>query len=326
MKAVGLLSGGLDSTLAARVILDQGIEVEALKFTSPFCNCDHGGKCFSAEVAVSLGLKLITIAKGNDYLSVIRNPKHGYGSAMNPCIDCRIYMLSRAKEYAEESGAGFIFTGEVLGQRPMSQHRAALDMIEKESGLQGKLLRPLSARYLPETDVEKKGLVDREKLLDIAGRSRKRQFGLAKEFGISTFSCPAGGCLLTEKNFAARLKDHFAHYDQFTMTDALILKNGRHFRNGEIKVVVGRNEKENEIIGSLAGENDCIFMPIAVNGPTTLLYGGINDEAMRFAASLTASYSSTEDQNISVSCRGKGINVTMNMDVHAKDYFSGYII
>ena len=172
MRAISLLSGGLDSSLATKMVLDQGIEVVALKFTSPFCNCDSGGTCHAAKIAHELGIEMINVAKGEEYLEVVKNPKHGRGSEMNPCIDCRIYMLRKAKVIADQIDAQFLFTGEVLGQRPMSQHRKALELIDRATGLQGKLLRPLSAKLFPPTEAEKMGWVDREKLLAISGRSR----------------------------------------------------------------------------------------------------------------------------------------------------------
>jgi len=191
MKAIGLLSGGLDSTLAVRMIVDQGVEVIAVKFTSPFCQCDSGGCCHAAEQARRMGIPLKTFAKGDDYLEVVRHPKHGWGSGINPCIDCRIFMLKKTVEYMREIGASFLFTGEVLGQRPMSQHRRALNLIERESGLVNKILRPLSAQLLPPTEAELNGWVDRAKLLAVSGRSRKPQMALAKELEVTDTPCPA---------------------------------------------------------------------------------------------------------------------------------------
>ncbi|MGA9388765.1 MAG: hypothetical protein WBV70_08085, partial [Candidatus Bathyarchaeia archaeon] len=195
-KALALLSGGLDSTLAVKLVLNQGVDVEAINFVSPFCLCGKGG-CGAAEAARRFNIPLKTMSVGEDYLRVIRKPKFGYGKNMNPCIDCRIFMLKKAKKYAKETGAAFIFTGEVLDQRPMSQHKKTLDLIEEEAGLKGKILRPLSAKLLQETDLEKKGLVNRERLLDIEGRSRRKQIELAEKLGIRDYPCPAGGCLLT---------------------------------------------------------------------------------------------------------------------------------
>src|SRR4030066_95020 len=272
IKALALLSGGLDSILATKVILEQGIDVVALNFTSPFCLCKKGG-CGAAEAAKQLGVPLKVMNVGNEYLKVVRKPKHGYGRNMNPCIDCRIFIVKKAKKYAKEIGASFIFTGEVLDERPMSQHYPAMKLIEKEAGLVGKILRPLSARLLPETEAEKKGLVDRAKLLDIQGRSRKPQFKLAEEFNIKDYPCPAGGCLLTDKEFANRLRDLFGHRKRCSLVDVNLLKVGRHFRVGRNKIIVGRNEAENKILLAKKTRNAFWFEVPDIAGPTTILQG-----------------------------------------------------
>ena len=187
MKALGLLSGGLDSTLAVKLILDQNIDVIALKFTSPFCQCDQKGKCYASIATKKFNIPLKIMHKGQEYLQIVRNPKHGHGSGLNPCIDCRIFMLKKAKSYAKRIGAKFIFTGEVLNERPMSQHRPSLNLIEKECGLQGKILRPLSAKLLSPTEAEENQWVSRDKLLEISGRSRKPQLKLTKKYGKRLF-------------------------------------------------------------------------------------------------------------------------------------------
>jgi tRNA U34 2-thiouridine synthase MnmA/TrmU len=300
LKALALLSGGLDSTLAVRIILDQGIDVEALKFTSPFCQCDREGRCYSAEVAKELNIPIKTIAKGTDYIDIIKNPKHGYGSGINPCIDCRIYMLKKAKEYAGQTGAQFIFTGEVLGQRPMSQHRRALMTIERESGLEGMLLRPLCAQYLPETKAEKKGWVDRSKLFNITGRGRKAQYELARKYDISSFSCPAGGCLLTDKNFARRMRDCIKYKKDITIRDITMLKTGRHFRYNDSKIVVGRNENENEILRRYKNEYELMFLVPDIGSPITILQESVDINSLHMAASITAAYSDALPGPVSV--------------------------
>src|SRR3990172_4855026 len=291
MKAIGFLSGGLDLMLAVGIILDQGVEVEALKFTSPFCQCDRKGRCYSAEVAGELHIPIRTLVKGSDYLEIIKKPQYGYGSGVNPCIDCRIYMLKKAKEYAKSAGAQFIFTGEVLGQRPMSQHRRAFMTIERDAGLEGKLLRPLSAKYLPETEAEINGWVDRKKLLDISGRGRKKQYELAREFNIQTFSCPAGGCLLTDKNFARRMKDLLKSEATITLPDIIILKTGRHFRFRRSKIVAGRNKNENDILRKNKKETDYLFEVPDFGSPTVILQNEVNEDAIELAAKITAAYS-----------------------------------
>ena len=300
MKAVALLSGGLDSALAVRKILEQGIEVEALKFTSPFCLCDRSGRCHSREVAKELNIPVKTIEKGDDYLEIVKNPKFGYGSGMNPCIDCRIYMLKKAKEYAETIGAELIVTGEVLGQRPMSQHRAALKKIESEAGLEGRLLRPLSAKCLPETEAERKGWVNREKLLNITGRSRKVQIALAKKFDIRNYACPAGGCLLTDKNFARKMRDLVSHEKDITTREIHLLKIGRHFRYDENKIIVGRNEGENNALLKWKKDSDYVFEVTSCGSPVTILQGSATAQSMRLSAEITVAYSDAADENVRV--------------------------
>ncbi len=271
--------------------MDQGIEVVTVKFTSPFCNCDSGGKCHAASIAHELGIDLINVAKGEDYLEVVKHPKHGRGSGMNACIDCRIYMLKKAKIIAEEIDAQFMFTGEVLGQRPMSQHRKALKIIDRETGLEGKLLRPLSAKLFPPTEAERMGWVDREKLLAISGRGRKPQIELAEEIGIAEYPCPAGGCLLTSKEFAAKLRDLLViNPDRLTMRDIAILKVGRHFRVNGYKVIIGRNQRENEVLKSLLNDEMDLLEPLEVKGPACLVEGH-EQETLREAASILARYS-----------------------------------
>ncbi|MFC1497996.1 7-cyano-7-deazaguanine synthase [Verrucomicrobiota bacterium] len=294
MRAVVLLSGGLDSTLAVKMILDQGIEVEALNFRSVFCTCTP--KTSSCSVAVTatqqLGVGLKVINKTSDFLEVVKNPKHGYGRNMNPCIDCRIFIFRKAGEYMREIGASFIATGDVLGERPMSQRLAAMKLIEKESGLEGLVLRPLSARLLKPTIPEQKGWVDREKFLSIQGRSRKPQIQLAKSFGINDYPCPAGGCRLTEPGFAARMRDLIKHTPDLTLNDVQLLKVGRHFRlSPEVKAVVGRDENENEQLLGLQREGDLMLEVQGFPGPMTIVRGVVNDDLLLLSAGIAAGYS-----------------------------------
>lgn len=307
MKALALLSGGLDSSLAIKLILDQGIEVVALNFTSPFCLCNSKGCGEAARVAEQLRVPLIAKAKGKEYLKIIRNPKHGYGKNMNPCIDCRIFILKEAKKIARQIGAKFIFTGEVLGQRPKSQHYQALRIIEKEAGLEGKLLRPLSAKLLPETEAERRGWVNRSRLLGIRGRQRKIQIELAKKYDFKEWACPAGGCLLTQKEFADKLKDLFQHKKRVSLKDINLLKMGRHFRFGGDKIIVGRNKEENKRLLGLKGKGDYFFEAPKVGSPITLLQGK-GKEAIKIAASLTARYSDSEEEFVLVNYGKEKLN------------------
>jgi tRNA-uridine 2-sulfurtransferase len=310
MKAIALLSGGLDSTLAARVILEQGVAVEALNFMTVFCTCtNRGATCLASQKAVeTLGIPLKVFNVSEEYLSMVKHPKHGYGSNMNPCIDCRIFMLKKTKAYMEESGAAFIITGEVLGQRPMSQRKDAMRLIEKEADLEGFILRPLSAKVLPMTIPEKEGWVDREKLLKLQGRSRKPQIKLAEHYGIRDYPCPAGGCLLTDPGFAKRMKDLMLHKPGFSLNEVHLLKMGRHFRLSHgVKLVVGRNEEENQKIQTFAQEEDILLKVSSFPGPLSLLRGKFDEGDIEKAAAITAHYSKAKDlRDIEVTCKGVG--------------------
>ena len=304
IKALALLSGGLDSTLAVKLMLDQGLDVEAVNFVSPFCLCRKGG-CGALEVAKNLNVQLKTINFGEEYIKIVRKPRFGYGKNMNPCVDCRIFMLEKAKEYARKTGASFIFTGEVLGQRPMSQHGRTLGVIEEQAGLKGKILRPLSAKLLPPTEVEKKGLVNRKTLLAIEGRSRKKQIRLAEELKVTEYSCPGGGCLLTYREFACKLRDLFEHRKRFSLKQVQLLKIGRHFRFGKSKIIVGRNEAENHLLLQMMVSGDYCFEAQNTGSPITLLQGPKTRTAIKKAAELTAYHSDKKLGDLSVRY-GKG--------------------
>jgi len=303
-KAVSLLSGGLDSILATRLIMEQGIEVEALHFTSVFCTCTKGDKGCGMQAprtARELGIKLAVRMKGLDYIEVLKKPRHGYGRGMNPCIDCRIYTLRKAKEFMEEIGASFIITGEVLGQRPMSQRRHAIERIEEQSGLRGLIVRPLSAKHFPPTEPERQGILDREKLLDIEGRSRKRQYELVEEFHLTEFGCPAGGCLLTDPVFAARVKDLFACTADITMKDLTLLRIGRHFRlSPEVKLILGRNREENDRLLSLWSPPETVLRPCGFKGPIGLARPGLDAGTLGMAAGLMACYGKVTGSEVTI--------------------------
>ncbi len=297
-KAISLLSGGLDSILATRIIKEQGIEVVALHFTSPFCTCTKGDKgcgLQAVRTARELDVEVLVRLKGMDYLEIVRSPGHGYGRAMNPCIDCRIFMLKEARKLMEETGASFVITGEVLGQRPMSQRRETIRLIERESGLEGLMLRPLSAKHFPPTLPEIEGIVDREKLYDIAGRGRKTQYELVDAMSLKEFSCPGGGCLLTDPVFARRMKDLFAFEKGFTMRDVTLLKIGRHFRlRPDMKLILGRNEEENGRLNAAHMPPHVLLTPVGFKGPTGLLAGAPRAEDLEVAGNLMALYGKTD--------------------------------
>ncbi len=319
VKALALLSGGLDSILATKMILNQGIDVVAFNVRSPFCLCKKGG-CAAVDASKQLNIPLKVVLAGNDYLRMLRNPKHGYGRNMNPCIDCRIFLFKKAKKYAREIKADFIFTGEVLDERPMSQHYPAMRLIEKEAGLDGRILRPLSAKVLPETLVEKKGLVDRAKLLDLQGRSRKPQFKLAQEFSIKDFPCPSGGCLLTYKQYADKLRDLLNHKKRVSLKDISLLKVGRHFRLGENKVIVGRNESENKFLTAQKAPSDfCFELPVIV-GPITILKGPKTKKAVKAAAELTAFYSDAKVGEVKVGFGREKLDKSIMVNVPKKEF------
>lgn len=318
VKALALFSGGLDSVLAVKILLNQGVNVEAVNFVTPFTTHKEGENP-ALKAANKLGVPIRIVSLGRDYLKIVRKPRYGYGKHMNPCIDCRILMLKKAKKIAKENGAQFIFTGEVLGERPMSQNFKALKMIEEEAGLKGKVLRPLSAKLLPLTEAEKRGLVNRDKLLDIRGRSRKRQLALAKEFGITEYEPPAGGCLLTYKEFSAKLRDLLAHKKRILMMDLELLKIGRHFRFGQNKIIVGRNREENEKLLKLKGRNDHFFEAQGCGSPITLLQGPKTRQAIEKAAQLTAYYSDQKTGKVLVKYGREKLEKQIMVDIPSRE-------
>jgi tRNA-uridine 2-sulfurtransferase len=312
-KAVALLSGGLDSSLAVRMMLEQGIEIEAVAIKTPFCDFDCGKGCGQRvkEVADELGIKLKTVYFGEEYLRMLKNPKYGYGSGMNPCIDCRGMMYNAAKEHMKKINADFVITGEVLFQRPMSQNNRALNIIEKETDMKCKVLRPLSAKHLPPTDAEKLGLIKRENMGDIKGRSRKGQLTMAKHFGMSDPPNAAGGCLLTDPSFSKRVKDILDHCDDIpTLNDIELLKVGRHFRiTHDAKFVVGRNKDENEIIKALVAEGDIVIEVKDHVGPTCILRcKSYNDPLLVNCAAIAVRYSDAPRNELSK------VSITVNGD------------
>jgi len=303
-KAVALISGGLDSMLAARLIKDQGIHVEGINFFTGFCveghthaiRRDHHDKpkrnnaLWSAE---QVGIKLHIVDVIDEYKDVVINPKHGYGAHLNPCLDCKGFMVRKAREWMEKNGFDFIITGEVLGQRPMSQRRDTLPVVARESGAFDRLLRPLCAKLLPPTLPEQEGWVDREKLLDFNGRNRKPQMALAAKFGFTEYAQPAGGCcFLTDGSYTQRLNDLWSNRGdkRYELDDILLLKIGRHMRpRPHFKLIVGREEGENNFLNGYRRDFTHLFATSHF-GPLVLIDGEVNDDDLDLAARLTARF------------------------------------
>lgn len=287
VKGIALISGGLDSVLAVKVMQEQGIEMEGVAFETPFFSAER-----AVEVSRAIDLPLTVVDITEEHLHMLRAPRYGYGRNMNPCIDCHILMLRKAGEIMEARGGDCILTGEVLGQRPMSQGKQSLHIVAKRSGYQPYIIRPLSARLLPETVPEMEGKVDRSRLLDIQGRGRKRQMEMADRYRIAGYTTPAGGCLLTDPGFSKRLRDLFAHNENMGIRDLELLKVGRHLRlNDGTKIIIGRKQKENEIIRNLSRGDDVVMRMRAFPGPTVLVPYGCAENDLQRAAGICAFYS-----------------------------------
>ncbi|HRZ86692.1 MAG TPA: hypothetical protein P5287_02635 [bacterium] len=288
IKAIALVSGGLDSWLAAKYMKELGVEVIVVNYIIPFSDCADRAR----KIAEDIGAECRVFTLTGEYLAMLKEPRHGYGSNMNPCIDCKILMLRKAGELMREIGAKFLITGEVLGQRPMSQHRHALGIIEKESGMKGYILRPLCAQHLEPTVPEQEGLIPRERLLSFSGRTRKPQFELAAKLGITDLPCVAGGCLLTDPNYAKRLEDLWNHTKEIGFNDTQLLKVGRYFRLApDAVLIVGRDEQENGQIERLAQAGDLILMPTEeMAGPTALGRGRFDDARTELSARIVCRY------------------------------------
>lgn len=296
MKALVLFSGGLDSILAAAVLKNLGIEVTALNFATPFTGRTRGrkGALPARDSAARLGVEYLEIFKGEEYLDMVRNPDFGYGKNVNPCIDCKIFFIKKAGEMLDGLGASFLATGEVLGQRPMSQNRPSLGAIAARSGYADLLLRPLSAKLLPETLPERRGWVDREKLFDFRGRSRAPQIALAEELGIEDYPNASGGCLLTDREFSRKITDLINH-GSLTVNDVELLKFGRHFRlSPEFKLIVGRDEGDNIELEGMAGAGDYIFKTSGCAGPVGLGRGVLTGDSRLLSCRIMARYASCE--------------------------------
>ena len=292
-KALALVSGGLDSSLAAALMLEQGVDVHGLCMVSLFnvTRAPGGTLLASIDAARRLDFPLTIVNRSREMLDMVKRPAFGLGKRMNPCIDCRLAVLNLARERMEAFGCDFVVTGEVLGERPMSQRRQPMDLVQKRSGLGGLLLRPLSAPLLPPTIPEERGWVDRGRLPAIEGRSRKPQMALAERFGLDEYPSPAGGCLLTDPGFGSRLADLLEHDPEADTNDAHLLKTGRHFRLGpRTKLVMGRQHRENLVLSSFARAGDALLWAVDYPGPTSLLRGNADEEAISLSAALTLRY------------------------------------
>ncbi|MCD6525392.1 MAG: thiamine biosynthesis protein [Desulfuromonas sp.] len=289
-KALGIFSGGLDSILAALLLRQQGIEVHCICFVSPFFNAEN-----AKQTAERYGLPLQVMDISAEHLEMLKHPRYGYGKNMNPCIDCHAQMFEVAGRVMEERGYDFLFSGEVLGQRPKSQVNTALMLVNKASGYAGRILRPLSAQLLPITPMEEQGLVDRDQLKAIQGRSRKPQEQLAKELGVTDYPSSGGGCPLTESSFSGRLKDLFEYQPQCNVTDVELLKYGRPFRlSADSKLTLGRNQSTNEslkrVVATTAGMAGCLLRCLNFSGPLGVVSGKPQGDDLKVAAGIVASY------------------------------------
>lgn len=297
MKCIALLSGGLDSILAARVVMEQGIEVIGVCFVTPFFGPDN-----ARAAAKTLDIRLIEHDLTEEYFAMMKNPRYGFGGNMNPCIDCHGLMLKTAHGLLENFDASFLITGEVLGERPMSQTRGGLNAVLKLSADRDLVLRPLSAKLLEPTKPEREGWVDREKLYDFSGRGRKRQEELAKSFGIKDYPQPAGGCLLTEERYSQRLKELIDH-EGLSRRDTEFLSIGRHFRLDEnAKMIVGRNRSENQRLLEMAGSDDTVIRPTEnIKGPVGIIRGEASEDILQTAGKILARYCDRlEDQAVGI--------------------------
>ena len=322
VRALSLMSGGLDSMLAARVLLDQGIEVKGITFVTPFFGPEG-----AQRAAGQLRIVLLVMDIGADHLEMLKSPQYGYGSQMNPCIDCHALMLKRAGRIMDEEGFDLLSTGEVLGQRPMSQRKDALRAVEKLSGYGGYILRPLSAKLLPETIPEREGKVDRQRLLDIRGRSRKRQMALAAHYSLKEYPSPGGGCMLTKAGFADRLRELLATQKDVGLKEVELLKWGRQLRlPGGKRLVVGRVHGDNLKLQELAREEDLLLRVKGVPGPTGLIAALAEEQEVELAANVVAAYSDAESgKEVVVEVSGKE-DRTITVNTPPKEEFRKLLI
>ena len=323
IKALGLLSGGLDSMLAGAVLRAQGIEVTFICFVTPFY-----GAVKAREAAAHLGLPLKEVDLTEKFEPLLYAPPHGFGKGHNPCIDCHALMIREAGAVMAAEGFDFVFTGEVLGQRPMSQNRGSLNLVARESGLEELLLRPLSAKLLKTTRPELEGWVDRERLLNLSGRGRKRQIALAAEYGITRYPAPAGGCLLTDPGYALRIKELLRHQERPGRRDLELLKWGRHFRlPGGAKAAVGRTQRDNEALAGLMAPGDHCLQVEDYPGPLVLVIGSVSEGDLQEAAGLAAAYSDAPlGAAVRVSLESGGSVRVLDLEAPPKDRFKDLLI
>lgn len=322
IRALGLLSGGLDSMLAGAVLRAQGLDVTFICFVTPFYGAER-----AREAAAHLNLPLKVVDFTEKFLPLLYEPPHGFGRGHNPCIDCHVLMIREAGTVMAAEGFDFVFTGEVLGQRPMSQNRGSLNLVARESGLADLLLRPLSAKLLKTTRPELEGWVDRDRLLNLSGRGRKPQIALAAEYGITRYPAPAGGCLLTDPGFAHRLKELLGQGVRASRPELELLKWGRHFRlPGGAKAVVGRTQRENEAILALKSPGDICLKLESHPGPLVLVSGGIEDRDLQIAAGLAAAYSDAPTGAAVRLSVAQGPGRVLNLSAPPKDRFKDLLI
>lgn len=324
-RALAMVSGGLDSILAAKLIKDQGIEVIGICFRSYFFN-EENAKRMTKQIDIPL--EVVDFSK--EHFEMVKKPKHGWGKNMNPCIDCHAMMMRYSGELLKKFDADFIITGEVLNQRPMSQNKQALNKVKSESGFSDIILRPLCAKNLEETQMEKDGLVDREKLLNISGRSRKPQMELAEKWNIVDYPSPAGGCRLTEPNFAHRLREVLDRQGDATPKEIELLRYGRHFitPNGS-KIIVSRTKDEGEIIKTLLDENDTVFYPVSHNGAMAIATGELKEDDIKLALKIVGRYSKGKDLDeveISYGKFGKVFDRTVKEKPASEEEINKYLI
>ena len=310
--------------LSALLLQQQGIKVSFISFETPFFSSDSARKA-----SFQTGIPLITLDITDDYMAMMKNPRAGFGKNMNPCMDCHTLMFSKAGEILKKEGFDFLFSGEVVGQRPKSQNKNSLRYVEKNSGFEGLILRPLSAKLLPVTEMEKKGIVNREALMDISGRSRKTQFQLAKEFGIKEYPAPAGGCLLTDKLFSVRLRDLMETQIVFDTNELHLLKYGRHFRlDSGTKVIVGRSQQDNEMImAHYLHPAHVLLKHGTLPGPDVILTGTASPENIETAAAICAAYTkSPAGETTPVHIMEKGITRTLMVKKISPETFKPLMI